>query len=200
MPFQPRPNQAEILKYTGGKMGISAVPGSGKTRTLSALAAKLIATSGLADDQEVLVVTLVKSAVGNFARQVSAMLREYNLLPNFGYRVRTLHGLANDIVRERPALAGLAEDFVVIDEREANEILQGSVDAWLKAHPGALHDLLDERFLEDRRVLNQQIPRLATSVAGAFIRQAKNEQHTPQQLSRFAREATKVGPDRKSVV
>ena len=28
------------------------------------------------------------------------------LLPGLGYRVRTLHGLATDIVRERPALAG----------------------------------------------------------------------------------------------
>ena len=37
--FIPRPKQAEVLAYTGGKMGVSAVPGSGKTQTLSALAA-----------------------------------------------------------------------------------------------------------------------------------------------------------------
>ena len=40
--FQPRPSQARILEYTGGRMGVSAVPGSGKTTTLSALAAKLV--------------------------------------------------------------------------------------------------------------------------------------------------------------
>jgi DNA helicase-2/ATP-dependent DNA helicase PcrA len=34
MSFQPRPKQAEVLAYAGGKMGISAVPGSGKTQTL----------------------------------------------------------------------------------------------------------------------------------------------------------------------
>ena len=44
-----------------GKMGVSAVPGSGKTLTLSYLAAQLVA-NGLADDQEVLIVTLVNSA------------------------------------------------------------------------------------------------------------------------------------------
>ena len=33
--FTPRPAQSQILAYTGGKMGISAVPGSGKTHTLS---------------------------------------------------------------------------------------------------------------------------------------------------------------------
>ena len=42
MDFTPRPAQVKVLKYTHGTMGISAVPGSGKTHTLSALAAQLI--------------------------------------------------------------------------------------------------------------------------------------------------------------
>ncbi len=45
--FKPRPKQAEVLSYTGGRMGVSAVPGSGKTQTLSALAAKLVARGDL---------------------------------------------------------------------------------------------------------------------------------------------------------
>lgn len=40
MKFSPRPAQREYLEYTGGKLGVAAVPGSGKTRTLSALAAR----------------------------------------------------------------------------------------------------------------------------------------------------------------
>ena len=68
--FIPRPKQAEVLAYTGGKMGVSAVPGSGKTQTLSALAAQLVAADAFADDQEVLIVTLVNSAVDNFSRRV----------------------------------------------------------------------------------------------------------------------------------
>ena len=35
-------------------------------------------------------------------------MQERGLLPHVGYRVRTLHGLAYDIVRERPDLVGLA--------------------------------------------------------------------------------------------
>ena len=66
--FKPRPKQAEILAYKSGKMGISAVPGSGKTATLSYLAAQLVATVDLDDEQEILIVTLVKSAVGNFSK------------------------------------------------------------------------------------------------------------------------------------
>jgi DNA helicase-2/ATP-dependent DNA helicase PcrA len=83
-------------------MGVSAVPGSGKTHTLSLLAAQIIASGALEDDQEVLVVTLVNSAVDNFASRVGSFVESFGLLPNLGYRVRTLHGLAHDIVRERP--------------------------------------------------------------------------------------------------
>ena len=42
-----RPAQAEILTYENGRLAISAVPGSGKTFTLSLLAAQLIAWAHL---------------------------------------------------------------------------------------------------------------------------------------------------------
>src|SRR5512136_1506007 len=108
MEFIPRLPQQEILNYSHGKMGISAVPGSGKTHTLSALAARLIRSGVLADEQEVLIVTLVNSAVDNFERRIQEFL---GLPVPIGYRVRTLHGLAHDIVRERPGLVGLEERF-----------------------------------------------------------------------------------------
>ncbi|NMB58140.1 MAG: hypothetical protein GYA12_03150, partial [Chloroflexi bacterium] len=46
--------QADVLSYESGKMGVSAVPGSGKTFTLSLLAADLIRRNVLADNQEIL--------------------------------------------------------------------------------------------------------------------------------------------------
>jgi DNA helicase-2/ATP-dependent DNA helicase PcrA len=49
--FNPRPNQAQILAYQQGRMGISAVPGSGKTHTLSYLAAQLLVNSQLDVEQ-----------------------------------------------------------------------------------------------------------------------------------------------------
>lgn len=107
-----RPEQEKILEFTHGKMGISAVPGSGKTYTLSLLAADLIKRGLLDIDQEVLVVTLVNSAVDNFYLRVNQFVSEEGLIPFIGYRVRTLHGLAYDIVRERPSLVGLSEDNV----------------------------------------------------------------------------------------
>lgn len=184
MTFYPRPKQQEVLAYTAGKMGVSAVPGSGKTWTLSLLAAQLIAEGYLGDDQEVLVVTLVNSAVDNFASRVAAFVKERGLLPNLGYRVRTLHGLAHDIVRERPALVGLSDDFQIIDERAAEQILQESATAWLRSHPDALDDYLLPDLDERKRewVRRDQWPALVTSIGGNFIRLAKDLQLTPAAL------------------
>ncbi|PKO23790.1 MAG: ATP-dependent helicase [Chloroflexi bacterium HGW-Chloroflexi-1] len=193
--FQPRPKQLEVLAYTGGRMGVSAVPGSGKTQTLSYLAAQLVAHGDLADDQEVLVVTLVNSAVDNFARRVAGFVQARGLLPHVGYRVRTLHGLAYDIVRERPGLVGLADDFQIVDERDAGQILQDAAEAWLSAHPYAADDYLDP-LLEDRKrdwVRRDQWPRLVSDIAASFIRQAKDLRTTPPVL-RYALDELPAAP------
>ena len=182
--FTPRPKQQYVLNYTHGKMGVSAVPGSGKTWTLSALAAKLIAAGDLDDDQEVLVVTLVNSAVKNFASRVGAFVQERGLLPNVGYRVRTLHGLSHDIVRERPGLAGLADDFQIIDERAGREILSDAAQAWLRGHPESVDDIIkaDVNARQVDWVKRDKWPDLVTSIATHFIKQAKDLQLTPPDL------------------
>ena len=182
--FIPRPKQQEVLEYTGGRMGVSAVPGSGKTLTLSALAAQLVVSDMLADDQEVLVVTLVNSAVDNFAGRVAGFVQGRGLLPHLGYRVRTLHGLAHDIVRERPALVGLSEDFQIVDERTASQILQDAAEAWVRGHPYAADDLLSDDLEEGRRewVRRSRWPGLVIDVARSFIRGAKDRQLTPVEL------------------
>lgn len=184
MTFQPRPAQRAVLAYSGGKLGVAAVPGSGKTWTLSLLAAKLITEGYIADDQEVLIVTLVNSAVSNFAARIGRCIQQQGLLPNLGYRVRTLHGLCHDIVRERPALAGLADDFQIVDDREADEILRDAAASWLQAHPDALDSYLLPNLEESRAaaVRRQQVPELVIGLATSFIKQAKDLQLTPAEL------------------
>ena len=114
-------------------MGVSAVPGAGKTFILSALAARLVA-SAVDNDQEVLIVTMMNSAVENIKSRVAKLVGGQGLLQNVGYRVRTLHGLAHDIVRERPDLAGLDNDFGIIDERTADQIREDVVEVWLRSN------------------------------------------------------------------
>jgi DNA helicase II / ATP-dependent DNA helicase PcrA len=179
-----RPSQEQILKYSGGKMGISAVPGSGKTWTLSLLAAHIIQSGDLEPDQEVLVVTLVNSAVDNFYQRVGRLVRQYDLIPNLGYRVRTLHGLAHDIVRERPSLVGLDDKFQIIDEREADAIRADVARAWLLNHPLAFQEYLDPELNESKsaHIQRVELPTLVNDIALSYIRYAKDQQLTPEKL------------------
>ncbi len=176
--FKPRPGQHEVVNYRGGKMGIAAVPGSGKTHTLSYLAARLVASEDLREDQEILIVTLVNSAVDNFSSRVAGFLREFNLLPGIGYRVRTLHGLAYDIIREEPGMAGLDNRFSIIDESASRGILNQVVDNWKRTHPEFIRDFTAENQSPEQ--LGKQWNELLSSLGTSFIKQAKDYELTPE--------------------
>ncbi len=179
-PHTPRPSQARILEYRQGRMGVSAVPGSGKTWTLSFLAADLVRQTELERGQQILVVTLVNSARGKFEQQVREFLGEDSL--GTLYRVRTLHGLANDIVGERPGLAGLAEDFQIIDEVETRDMIREAVIAWFNAHK----DFGIEDYIAPEHQNNQQSRFRwrdeATEIAADFIKKAKDYRARPEEL------------------
>ena len=183
--FVPRPEQADILEYTGGRLGISAVPGSGKTFTLSLLAAKLVkrlAGMDSLDDREVLVVTFTNSAVENFRRRINQFIQEMGLLPGVGYRVRTLHGLAHDIVRERPGLVGLSEDFGILDERTAREIKEEAAGHYLQSHPDTFGPFLKPEYLQNPRRIERVLRQDAVEIVEAVIRTAKELRAKPEEL------------------
>lgn len=183
MNLQLRPAQAEVVAYRSGKMGVLAVPGSGKTLTLAYLAAELLTHTSLQRGQEILIVTLVNSAVDVFTQRIRALLEARGFLP-LNFRVRTLHGLANDIVRERPEAVGLDERFVILDEGECNRILDSAVKSWLHQHGDVLLDYLSDSLEEYQiqKVQRQEFPLLVREIAGALIRVAKDRRLTPAQL------------------
>ena len=175
-------------------------PAAVKPRPFLALAANLIASGVLSADQEILIVTLVNSAVDNFSQRIASFVSEKGLLPHLGYRVRTLHGLAHDIVRERPALVGLSDDFQIIDDRAAAQILEAAVQAWLRNNPHSLDDYLKPELDEAYRdwLRHKKFPELLNGLAGNFIRLAKSYQLTPEALTRLAGTpagAFAAGPD-----
>jgi DNA helicase II / ATP-dependent DNA helicase PcrA len=179
--FTPRPSQQEILQYRGGRLGIAAVPGAGKTHILSALAAKIIHEGWITGDQEVLIVTLVNSAVDNFESRIKRFF-DNPLQALYKYRVRTLHGLAHDIVREKPARVGLEERFSIIDERETGFVRKEAVNAWLANN--SLDDYLDSSLDAQKRdwVRRDQLPDMVDMLALAFIRSSKDRLLTPEML------------------
>ena len=181
--FIPRPSQEQILRYRGGRLGIAAVPGAGKTQILSALAAQIIAGGALADDQEVLIVTLVNSAVDNFESRVKRFF-DNPLQALYRYRVRTLHGLSHDIVREKSGRVGLDERFGIIDEREADFIRREAVKSWMSVHAETLDEYLDPTMEEHKRdwVRRDQLPDMISNLALAFIRSSKDRRLTPEKL------------------
>ncbi len=187
--FKFRQQQWDIIGgYSRGLMGISAVPGSGKTFTLSHLAAQLVQrldSRSFKNEREVLIVTFTNSAVNSFKSRIAHILEhERGLLPYSGYRVRTLHGLAHDIVRERPTLVGLAEDFRIVDERVSRNIQIEAVNAHLPEWRPRLAWILDEDISENQqnRVFQHHLPVALEDLAARFISNAKAHRQTPEDL------------------
>lgn len=186
--FKFRESQWEIINYSRGLMGVSAVPGSGKTFTLSHLAAQLVErldTRSSSGDREVLVVTFTNSAVNSFKSRIAQILQhERGLLPYTGYRVRTLHGLAHDIVRERPTLVGLSEDFRIVDERVSHNIQSEAIATHLPQWRDRLEwvlcsDLSEGQF---KAVFGRHFPQMLEDVVARFIRRAKANRYDTELL------------------
>ncbi len=175
-----RPAQAEILNYENGRLAISAVPGSGKTFTLSILAAQLIAQKAVDPQagQQILIVTYLNASVDAFKARIRKRLAEMEL-PDAGYDVRTLHSFALEIVRQANVTFGDEIGLVVTDDTQATHFLAQAVDSWIHDHPG-----LWLAFLPDEAPQTKARWRdLAQRTAKAFIRTAKNERHTPDQIT-----------------
>ena len=185
-----RPSQEAVVAYTGGKMGVAAVPGSGKTFTLSHLAASLVehlAEANLTDEQEVLIVTFTNPAVNSFRSRIARLVQqERGLLPYVGYRVRTLHGLAHDIVRMRPALVGLTDSFEILDERVTSGIIRELAEHWVRTNGDRLLSYLDPGMVDEvdqlRYRLRNDGPQLVEDIAREIIKLGKDNRWEPAEL------------------
>jgi DNA helicase-2/ATP-dependent DNA helicase PcrA len=170
-----RAEQGKIAEYRGGKMAVSAVPGSGKTHTLASLAVELIANNLIQNEGEVLVVTFTNSAVETVRSRIRRMLSERKL-PDAGYRVMTLHGLANSIIRERPDLAGTVSDYRIDDEisgqntmpEAARWFTQQHRDYWLGFLPGDMSGQqrfqVEEKWRDATERLGAEVTKLAKNL------------------------------------
>lgn len=191
-PLQPlfRQAQQNIIHYKSGQMAVSAVPGSGKTFTLTHLAANLVGKLSAKDvlnNTEILIVTFSNSAVFTLRGRIAQILHQNRgLLPYVGYRVRTLHGLAHDIVRERPSLVGLADDFRILDEQTCRQMIREITQAALRTGHDWYSEVLSQGILENpakyREVYERQLPELAVQIAERFIKYCKDNQLTPGDL------------------
>ncbi len=178
--MQLRQAQRAVMDYRGGRMAISAVPGSGKTTTLSLLAAGLVADRPAG---QVLIVTFSNAAASSFKHKIAGFLGERGLPRQIGYDVRTLHSLSHLLVQENAAILGLDTDYKVLDDNETNGIridatirwTERCQDRWLSFLRGTAGERSDGWL---RRQWRDQTGRIAAAV----IRTAKLGRTPPNVL------------------
>ncbi len=179
--YRLRAEQQEIVAYRGGRLAVAAVPGSGKTLTLSLLAARLILEGHIGAQGEVLVVTVQNSAVINIAQRIRTILQSQRV-PAVGYRVCTLHKLAADILRRRQDLAGVDNDLIIVDDAETGRLISRALSTWL-----ATNRVWWESFLPDPRGRSEEAWRRETEKIGReVIKLCKHLRLTPQRARELA--------------
>ncbi len=116
----PREDQKPVLDYESGYMGISAVPGAGKTTILLALIIKLL-ERGI-NPERIFVLTYMDSAARNFRERIKNVRKNSSKLPN----ISTIHGLALRILKENGNYEklGLSADFEICDDSQRGRILR----------------------------------------------------------------------------
>ena len=162
------------------------MPGSGKTYTLAALVTRLLQRDVLKEDGEILVVTFTNSAVDNIKNRIRRMLTDVGLPAEIGYRVFTLHGLANAILRERPDLAGTTSDYRVDDELSGQQSMPEAVRWFIQQEQSYWQSFLPSDLPPQRRIQieddwREQTIRLGTEVT----KLAKNMRLTPTALNKL---------------
>lgn len=115
----PREDQKPVLDYKNGYMGISAVPGAGKTTILLALILKLLERN--INPEHIFVLTYMESAARNFKERIKNVYKNSSKLPN----ISTIHGLALRILKENGNYEklGLSGDFEICDDAQRARIL-----------------------------------------------------------------------------
>ena len=118
--FTPRKDQKKLMEYTGGKVGVNAVPGAGKTTVLTALIIKLI-QKGISPEN-IFVLTYMESAASNFRTKIKSAFPEMSDLPN----ISTIHGLAFRIIKENNHYTRLClpENIEIADDNTKQKILR----------------------------------------------------------------------------
>jgi DNA helicase-2/ATP-dependent DNA helicase PcrA len=172
-----RPAQIDILKYEHGRIAVSAVPGSGKTFTLSLLAATLL-KKGLIDvdaGQQILIVTYLNSSVDTFRTRIRSQLSEIGLPPR-GFEVRTLHSLALEVVNTvETGITADGQTPSVIDETQSHIFLVRAVSSWLESNRN-IWGWLDASNNVHKRI---RIQNIIERTARSFTQTAKNNRYLP---------------------
>ena len=190
-----RPGQQSLADWNHGQIAVSAVPGAGKSHSLSVAAAIAIARNQLHSRKQLVIVTYTRSAAASIKSKIRDRLKELKLPPG-GFVVHTLHGLALQIANSQKELSGLNLDNVTIMvPTVGHRIIRSAVDRWIQNNPrhyqvlieGVQFDGEETERLRRQSVLRTEILPSLTNIA---VREAKSSGLLPEDLWESSQTAT----------
>jgi DNA helicase II / ATP-dependent DNA helicase PcrA len=182
-----RAGQQRMADWEGGPLAVSAVPGAGKSTGMAAASAIAIARYQLHSRRQLIVVTFTRSAAANIKSKIRERLQELSL-PQGGFAVHTLHGLALNIAMRYPDLSGLnLENSTLVTPTQNHRLIRTCVELWIAENPRRYQILLEglqfdgeetERLRRQSVLRTEILPQLANTV----IHEAKSSGLLPEQL------------------
>jgi DNA helicase-2/ATP-dependent DNA helicase PcrA len=193
-----RPGQTQMGDWERGPLAVSAVPGAGKSTGMAAAAAIAIArqyqnslNTGNKYRRQLVVVTFTRSAAANLKLKIRNKLKELSL-PQTGFVVYTLHGLALNIASRHPDLSSLQlENVTLITPNQSHRFIRTAVEQWINKQPGIYRRLLEgqqfdgeetEKLRRQSVLRTEALPDLAYTV----IHEAKSSGILPAELYKWS--------------
>ncbi|MCC5638971.1 ATP-dependent helicase [Nostoc sp. CHAB 5844] len=198
-----RQGQQQMADWESGPLAVSAVPGAGKSTGMAAAAAiaiarqyERLAQSRSSVNRQLVVVTFTRSAAANIKAKIRKYLREDLSLPQTGFAVYTLHGLALNIASRYPNLSGLElENLTLITPSQSHRLIRTAVEQWINNNAEKYFRLLEgqqfdgeetERLRRQSVLRTEVLPDLATTV----IHEAKSSGISPEQLQQWSQQTS----------
>jgi DNA helicase-2/ATP-dependent DNA helicase PcrA len=193
-----RPGQKQMANWESGPLAVSAVPGAGKSTGMAAAAAIAIArqyqyslTTGNNYRRQLVVVTFTRSAAANLKLKIRDKLKKLSL-PQTGFAVYTLHGLALNIANRHPDLSGLQlENVTLITPNQTHRFIRAAVEQWITKHPELYRRLLEGQKFdgeETEKLRRQSVLRteVLPDLAYTVIHEAKSSGILPEKLYKWS--------------
>lgn len=113
------PPQQEAVQHTEGPLLVLAGAGTGKTRVLTSRIAYIL-NEGLAFPNEIMAVTFTNKAAKEMSERVESLIGASTA----GMWMGTFHSIGSRMLRRHAELAGLNQDFVIIDTDDQKRLLK----------------------------------------------------------------------------
>lgn len=187
-----RAGQQPLADWEGGKLAVSAVPGSGKSTGMAIAAAIAIIKHHLNPKQQLIVVTFTRSAAASIKNKITSHLQALGY-PPAGFAVHTLHGLALNIASRYPNLSGLnPETTTLVNPTQSHRLIKDTVEQWMIKYPDDYKTLLNGISFdgeETERMRRQSVLRteILPNLTKTAVQEAKSSGLSPEDLWQLSR-------------